>query len=469
MACTLGFSLRRGSMACAGVIIAISGSSVSLAHADEPPADVAASKTPSSGQKNTQSRIDAYIRVLGLDGEQGAVARDLHQAMTAEIARQSKKTREALAESGEDRRAGDPASAEKRMDDAIRTQRAASKKATQQFLDDLKALLRPEQLGNWQKFEQHRRREIHLRGGTVGGAGVDLFRIVEQLKLTGEPADRAAKALDEYAPDIDRVLREREQVAAEDEKTFSGVQRFDETSMKTRFQRDRAIDLRVREVNLKHLRQLAGVLPENLARQLDEQFQLKAYRQAYRKTALDHTLKKAVEVEGLSAEQRRKVEALAARHAMESRAAGDRLARAIRAAEDAGKFSQEPMVMIDTGAGFLGPKDADDSVRDARLARRDLDRSVRDQLAEILTPDQLASIPKPTPGAGGGQRVEVHSDGMGEMVFVSDMDEEDLPPPEAGGGMIMRTVEVRRGGGPGGQPATSPVPDEPTEKPAKKE
>lgn len=465
MASTRGSSPRRGRMILAGVLVAACGSSVAFAHTDGPVVVTPATTAPTSGQNAVQSRIDAYIRVLGLDAEQAAVAQDLYQAMTADIARQSKRTREAMAESAEDRKAGDLAGAERRMEEAIRSQRESSRKVSQRFLDDLKILMRPDQSGNWEKFEQHRRRETHLRGGTVGGSGVDLFRIVDQLKLAGEPAAKAAKALDEYAPDIDRALRDRERVAAEDEKTFAGVMHLDEKMMRARFERDRAIDLRVREINLKHLRLLAGVLPEDLAKKLDEQFQLKAYRQAYRKTGLDHTLIKAKDLEGLSPEQKRKLETLAARHAKESRSAGDRLAGAIRAAEDAGKFAAEPMVMIDAGAGFVGDKDADESVRNARLARRDLDRSVREELAEILTPDQLAAIPKPQPGmGGGGQRIEVHSNGADEMVFISDLDEEDMPPPELGGGAIMRTVEVRRG-----EPATSPVPDEPVKNPSKKE
>ncbi|MBY0313516.1 MAG: hypothetical protein K2W85_15735 [Phycisphaerales bacterium] len=464
MALTRASSRRHGSMVLVCVLVAIGGTSVSLAYADELAAKAVVAKTPSSGQKSAQSRIDAYIRVLGFDAEQGAAARDLHQSMTAELARQSKKTREAIAEAGEDRRAGDIASSERRMDEAIRASRQNSKKVTQQFLDDLKAILRPDQAASWQTLEQYRRRELHLRGGTVGGAGVDLFRIVDQLNLTGEPASKAALSLDEYALDIDRVLRDRERVAAEDEKAFEGVLHLDEKKMRERFDRDRAIDLRVREVNLKHLRRLASVLPEDLARKLDDQFQLKGYRQAYRKTALNHTLAKAKELPGLSPEQKQKVDALAARHASQSRAASDRLAAAIRAAEDAGKFAAEPMVMVDVGAGFLGDKDADDAVRDARLARREVDRAVRDELAGILTPEQLAAIPKPNPGSGVGQRIEVHSNGADEMVFISDMDEEDLPPPELGGGVMVRTVEVRTG-----QPTTAPDSEKSGEQPAKKD
>lgn len=400
-------------------------------------------------------RIDTYAKVLKLDETQTATARQFYEAMTREQQKASRRMREAFEESDEDRKIGEHKAAEGRMDKAIREHRAASERLTTQFLDDLKALLRADQQDNWTKFEQLRRRELYLRGGTVGGSSIDLMKIVDELKLAGEPQTKAQEILSQYEPDLDKALQEREKNAKDDQKTFGGIQQFDEKSLKAHMDRTRATDMRVREVNMRYLRQLVAVLPEDLGKTLEERYQMKAYRSAYRETKTGRNLTEAGKLKDLTDEQRRRLAELQERYARDAKAAGDRWAAARQKAEDEGRGGFEPFMIA--GPGITGPQ-GDPDIEAAQKGRRDVDSWAKQQLEQILTPDQIAAIPKPD--AGAGQRVEVISDGGDEVVVVSDLDEEDLPPPGSGGAVIIRTVDISSP--PGGQsppPAQPPKPD----------
>lgn len=423
------------------------------------PAVVAAPDGLAVKRTPRESKIDRYARVLGLDETQKEVAKDLHTAYERSQAEASKKMQAAMKDAQADMDDGDHAAFQEKLNKAMKENGAASKTLTEQFLSDLKSLLRADQEGNWARLERLRRREavlsgMNFGGASLGGSGIDLIPMVGRMEI---PADRKAK-IDEllglYEVDIDRPLQERERNLEQDRETMGAVQQFTPETFRKQQERDRAVDLKVREVNDKYVRLIGAELPEEIAAKLSDEYRMKSYRSAYRTTSLGRELAAAEKLKGLSEKQREQVRAMNERYRREARAANDRLAAAMRRAEDEGKSVGGPMAFGPGGAEGVDPL-----VADARSQRREVDSKMRDEMERLLTPEQLADARDAAKPQGlMGRQVSVIGDSTGgEMVFVSDIElDEEMEEGEEGGEavMIIRTVETVA-------PATAPPAEDP--------
>lgn len=408
------------------------------------------------------SRIEKYARVLGLDATKTSAAKDLYEAYQRDSANASKKMQDSMRDAQEDMSAGDHAAFEKGIQKTMAEQAAASEKLTSTFLSDLRSLLRPEQADRWAGFERLRRREQYLNsmmsigGMGVGGSSVDLIPIVEKLSGGVPESARAkvAEVMGMYEVDIDRPLKDRQQNFEDERKSMGAVQNFDGESFKKKLEKDRKVDLAVREVNLKYVGLISGALPEDVAKTFADNYQVRAFRSIYRESSVSKKLALAQQIPGLTADQKSRLKAAQEAYKADARRANDAWAAAQQRAETEGRPTGGGLMMM--GPGVTGEDKIDPAVADARSARRAIDDAARQKLEGILTAEQLAEMPKPQQGMMGGHAVSVISDGTGEdMVFVGDLDMGDDLPPEGGGGtVIIRTVEV--GGHGGGGEVTRP-------------
>jgi hypothetical protein len=402
-----------------------------------------------------------YAKSLGLDAAQSAAAKDLYEVYQRETAAAGKKLQEAMSSAQEDMNAGDRAGFEKGVQKTMGDHAASSAKLTETFLSDLKSLLRPEQVERWPSFERLRRREKYLTpvmmiGGTgVSGSSVDLIPIVDRLGggLPESAKAKVAEVMGMYEVDVDRPLKEREANFEDEQKTMGAVQSFDGESFKKKQERDRKVDLAVRDVNAKYVRLIQAALPEDVAKTFADNYQVRAFRSIYKESNASKKLTLAQQIPGLSEDQKARLKAAQEAYKAEARKANDKWAAAQQAAETAGRPTGGGLLMM--GPGVTGGEKIDEGVADARAARRAIDDAARQKLESILTAEQLAEMPKPQQGLMGGHSVQVISDGTGEdMGFVGDVDMGDELPPEGGGGtVIIRTVEVPGVGHGGGEPA----------------
>jgi hypothetical protein len=448
-----------------GLILGLS--SVAMAQSSPPAERQAAAASPAT------SRIDRYAKVLTLDAAQTEAAKSLYDAYQKETAAAGKKMREALKDAQDQMNDGDHKAFEERMGQGMRDHAAASKKLTDSFLSDLRSILKPEQADRWPSFERLRRREQYLTGimsmggAAPGGSTVDLFPLIDKLGIPGSLRTKVDEQLALYEIDLDRPLQDR-QHHMEDEQVQmgGGIQHFDADSFAKKQERDRAVDMAIREVNTRYVRQIGSVLPEDLAKKLAEAYDARAYRGIYKDSTISRKMAAAQKLADLSAEQKKSLQSMIDRYRKDAKVANDRWAAAQKAAEDAGR---------PTGGGlmFAGPgsvEKVDPDFAAARSSRRDVDNAAREQLEKLLSPEQLAAIPQPAPaGMLGGHRVEVFGDGTGaDMVFTGDVDMPDDMEPGMGGApvVIMRTVDVggsgpHAGDQPAGTPANSPPPPPP--------
>jgi hypothetical protein len=422
-----------------------------------------------------QGKIGRYAAVLLLDKAQTEAAAELYEAYQAQVSAAGKKTREAVKEAQDDMNAGDRGAYEAKIQKSMAAQADTAKQLTDGFLSDLKSLLTPAQAERWPSFERFRRRERYLNstmsigGMGVGGSSVDLIPIIEKLAIPSGLKATIDERLAQYEVDMDRPLQERQRNFEDEQKQMGAVQRFDPDSFAKKQERDRTVDMAIREVNTKYVRQIAAALPEDLAAKLNEAYQAKAYRGIYKESAVSKRLAAASKVKDLSADQRAKLQALIDKYKRDSKAANDRWAAAQKSAEDAGRPTGGGFQFA--GPGSTGSEKLDPDFAAARNARRDLDAAAREQIDKLLTPDQLAAIPQPAPNANGA-RVTVLGDHTGEgMVMVDDVDLGDDAEPGSGGGaagltkVVIITVE---NGGPahgGGQNGSGSDHAQPPRKP----
>src|SRR6185369_9439022 len=102
-------------------------------------------------------------------------------------------------------------------------------------------------------------------------------------------------------------------------------------------ERDRKVDMAIREVNIKYVRQIGSVLTEDLAKKLAEAYDAKAYRGIYKPSTIDRKLAAAQKLADLSADQKRSLQAMIDKYRKDAKGANDRWAAAQKAAEDAGR------------------------------------------------------------------------------------------------------------------------------------
>ena len=198
-------------------------------------------------------------------------------------------------------------------------------------------------------------------------------------------------------------------------------------------------------MNTKYIRQIAALLPGDLAKQLTDSFQGRAYRSIYREPSIAKKLANSQKLQDLSADQRSQLQALLDKYHRDARAANDKWAAAQQAAETAGRPTGGGMAML--GApGDSGAQKIDPDFAAARAARRDVDNAAREQLEKILTPEQVAAIPEPPPASGGAIQIAALGDGAGSsMVFVDgdiDMADDADGPGMGAPTMIFRSVTV---------------------------
>lgn len=418
-------------------------------------------------------RLERYADALGLDKDQREAARTLHEAYSARMKALSvdlDATMKDLAPrlQGEDGLAP--------LNAAMDEHRARSTQATDEFLKDLKAILTPAQAETtWPRLERLRRRDSLLGVGIVGGSNVDLISLIAGMKLSPELGATLRPTLDAYELDLDRALRPLEDLRGNgrleiriDSRDVPG-----EDPLKQR----REESLKVRAVNQRYARTLAAALPEADAARLSELFRERSYREVYRPTGTGSRLGAALKLEDLTPEQQKQLADLNAKYEAELKAANTAIADATEKAEQDGKAVALPM-------GLPGPGGGSEEVVAARKARRELDLRTGERLGSILTPQQVAALPRPRSGGttimggpvgggGGGAILIGGADGGGlgihDDAVIATEDSEDTDP-ETGLTVQTRSVFVvapSPGLLPPNAPPSPPTPSEPPATPPK--
>jgi hypothetical protein len=285
------------------------------------------------------------------------------------------------------------------------------------FTEGLKAVLDDDQVAQWPAFERFLIREKTLPRGRLSGENVNLFLVVDELRLPKEEFTKVEPVFDEYEVRLDAALRARNSYIDESlPRLFKAMQSNDVAAATRIFKQQTDLRAVVRDVNDEFRGVMVAALDESSwARELDKAVLSAGWERVYRPTATDRMFEAALALDGLDAGVRQSVDELFAMYRNEVTPLNERIKTLSRTQEpqrlvaDGERFvsmmSQGVSGMARNFAGGRGPgfgdEGEDDPVRKAFDDRGGIGERYQERLRALLTPEQFEALPRGRGREGG--------------------------------------------------------------------
>jgi hypothetical protein len=285
-----------------------------------------------------------------------------------------------------------------------------------EFVAGLQAQLTDEQLVLWPAFERFLVREKGLPKARLSGEGLNLFLVVDEARLPEESYEKIGGILDEYEVVLDQAIRTRDTVVAQTSADlYRGIEKGDVSAAMKSMERQMQVRRALRDVNDLYRGQLVAALGEGDESRTERAFDVAIALDGLDADVLEGVLGLQAAFEAELASRNAQLLGLTRRYEPEQQL------------EEAERFVSAISGML-AGGGFnpggFGPGGReDDPMREAMDARRELDRSYRERLESLLTPEQIEQLPATRRGRGGGQFAQMREqalerfdkDGDGEL------------------------------------------------------
>jgi hypothetical protein len=274
-----------------------------------------------------------------------------------------------------------------------------TRKLEDDMLANLKGLLTPEQEGKWNLVERNRRREKNLRYGFYSGAAVDLVRVANRSKLDIS-SEEAKQLIEQYEADMDRKLVEYEKITREQEEEMRKQAEAGQVDMMSRMS---AVDKfsapakEIRDLNKDFVRRLGLAMSEDDRAKLETEFARRAHPRIFRESHEQQMFGAAMGFSDLDESQKSTITDLKGQYERELKAANAAWAKATEDAEDKAGGMINLMMAQWMPSEKEGVKEAQEDVKKARDARRDLDRSFKSRLEAALKLEQRNRLPSKKP------------------------------------------------------------------------
>jgi Spy/CpxP family protein refolding chaperone len=345
----------------------------------------------------SQRQAEKYYEMLGLTAEQKEAAGTLFEAYQ-DAARDvqegvQSKMEDVRAEFQETR---DP-SVWGGMREIMQKARAERTKLDEGFFADLGVLLTPEQASGIGRVERAFRRENGARQGLMSGERVDLVSMVDEAEVReklGEARPKLDEMLSLYEEEMDRAIKQRDEVRAKIAESFQEVrQSGDQEKMNALIADGREASARVRDVNRKFARQMSASLEGEAKELFEKRFKEQSFPDVYRPTRAARALDAAMGLNDLTPEQKTQVEELKASYTRAMGPLNEKLAKATEENEET--LDAAGLMRMFGGGAQEGP------LADARRERREEMNSTTEKLRKILTPEQIDRLPTGNDDEGG--------------------------------------------------------------------
>jgi Spy/CpxP family protein refolding chaperone len=265
----------------------------------------------------------------------------------------------------------------------------------EQFLENTRVLLTPEQLELWPAFDRRLFREKEIHKGILAGESTDLLAIVRDLHLDEESMRSVRPTLDAYDIALDLALRARqESITGRQSEMLQHIASDNLDLSMAIFERQLARRVGIRNVNDEYTIKIAEVLPEGTGAKFKAIALDRAYPRVYRETPVERLFRAALELEGLDPAIRASVDQVMQSYLIELSAMNEALVQAVR--------KQEPIEQRLRAQAFTvrmagnQPEKIEDPTREDFVRRDDLGKDYVKQLQALLTPEQFGGLP----GAG---------------------------------------------------------------------
>ena len=305
------------------------------------------------------------------------------------------------------------------MGDMLRKLEAWSTRKNQlrdDFSTGLKVVLDDDQVAQWPAFERFLTREKTLPRGRISGENVNLFLVVDELRLPPAEFTKLEPLFDAYETRLDDALRTRNTYIEQSlPRLFEAMQTGDSGAAGRIFKRQSELRGAVRDVNEEYRTAMVAALGEtDWARQLDAAILDGGWERIYRATGTDRSFREAIGFEDLDPTVLASIEELYAQYKGEIAPINERLKSMARTEEPSRLVTEgERFVSMMSqgvsgialgaargGQGFGAPEA--DPMREVFEQRSDVGERYLERLRALLTPEQIERLPR-TRGQGGAR------------------------------------------------------------------
>jgi hypothetical protein len=356
----------------AGGLVAVSGFTP-VAQAQPGMGRMMAAQFSNSGSAISRKSLSEYAALLGMTDDQKETATTLLEGYR------------------------DAHKAEKDMPEIGKTFAEKVDKLEKDLVSDIQAVLTPAQMEKWSSVERHRRRDMGLRWGFYSGAAVDLIRITNRSNITMENPE-AKEVLGQYETELDAKLQEfgrwsedSRQEAMKPENMMNPQSQMKLLEEGAKFSKD------VRDINKRYVSRLRDLLDETNREKFTEEFNKRAYPRIYRDSHTEEMLVAAASFSDLDDSQKETVKTLKEQYMREASSLNANWVKAQEAAEEKAGGSMQLMMSQWMGANE-DVKKAQEEIKAAREARKEVDEKFKKRLQDVLNGAQKDRLPtkKPT-------------------------------------------------------------------------
>jgi len=280
------------------------------------------------------------------------------------------------------------------------------------FVEGLKVVLDDDQISQWPAFDRFLNREKTLPRGRISGENVNLFFVVDELRL---PPDQFAKVepfFNDYETRLDNALKARNSYIEESlPRLFKSMQDGDSEAAGRIFKRQSELRVAVRDVNDEFRGNMVTALGEGeWSTQLNKAVLAAGWDRIYRPTGTERMFEEAMKLEGLDPAVLQSVTELYGAYKGEIAPINERLKNLAKTEEPARIVTdgQRFVSMMSMGVSGMargmaagGGDNAEDPTRKVFDDRGQVGERYQERLKALLTPEQFEKLPRSRGAAGG--------------------------------------------------------------------
>ena len=275
-----------------------------------------------------------------------------------------------------------------------------------EFTESLQVILGEEQLTLWDPFRRQVRRDRALPRGVLSGESLDVNTVVREF----DASEAAAEALLAWEIELDKTLIDRDNTMMEiDLDALVATLENDDKAARDAARSESKVRRDVRDANLEAIDSIAALLGEQ-----GDEFRLTAWKKAfprvYRQTSFERALDAVRKIEGIDPLVLETVDRLEADFLTQLAELHEE-ARDATLKQELAQFEERFNQMRDRINGERQRSDRDPTELDEIRERlRELEADSRETLEDMLTPEEIAQLPRAGDRRGGPRNDEQRGD-----------------------------------------------------------
>lgn len=368
--------------------------------------------------------LDRMISALKLDETQTTLVDSLYEGFRDSYQEASDDSRQKMRDAFQEMRdSGDWQSAASTGIKFARDWQKQSESLEQSFFNDVKSVLTKDQIEQWPRYEREWRRRSLLRTGgqpgALAGENIDLCELVEQVELPEEEQQAVDPVLEAYASELDPALVTRDRAMTDMTAATSSMMEGKTTieELESKFKNLQRTHVQIRDMNDRYVQLLVAHMSPEKGAALQKEFLQRGYRGIYSPTRADRYLETVRKSGNLNEAQLQAIDAIEQDFQGQTSGINRQLAdlQKKREIEDQLQMFQRLAQMAQGGFGpgqrgggrpnFGGGPGggADDPRAPLMQQKNDLVEATLTSVAALLSPEQLAAVPKPEADQRGGR------------------------------------------------------------------